>query len=94
MPKFMADIPAYVTVRFEAKDEDDARRILLENFDKAGIECGASDIAIDADGDVSMSPAITLYPSGIETPPDKQMTIFDDDDDEDRAPAINPAIMR
>jgi hypothetical protein len=64
MKTYSADIPAYVTLRFEARDEAHAREI-LKGFETYGVDLGSNEFEIEKG--IMLSPGITLYPQDMGT---------------------------
>lgn len=80
MRQFQADVPAYITLRFLARDEEHAREI-LKRFElvahEFGDDCTESEVA-----GVLVSPAITIYSNGIDKRPEVQVALMDEGDDD------------
>lgn len=87
MPKFAADIPAYVTVRFEARDEAHAREIIARTLETWEYNIGEDRFLNDPspqereEGEplLELSSAITIYGQGIDKHCDVQVCVAEEE---------------
>lgn len=76
MKTFAVDLPAYVTVRLQARDEAHAREIVAEHLADFDFEVAADEQEMLGAPDgpsLMLSPAVSIYGAGIEAKPADQL---------------------